>query len=290
MNAMHPSTVSRLPLPVPNPAAPAPALPWVLERPGLILDLDGTLMREQEAVEGAAELLRACHDRYVVVSNNSTHTADQLVRRLRTAGLRVEPHRIVLAGETAVQYLCSRHPRARVLMCASASLRRYALHHGCQLVEEGADIVMLALDKRFNYGLLERVTHELAHGARLVVSNIDATHPGPQGRRVPETGALMQAVVACSGQQPLHVVGKPEAAMFEEGMRRLGMTAAEIVVIGDNPATDALGAVRAGLRYLLVGHDANADAANLADLLRSPVAAHAELPPSCLAARNWRGE
>jgi HAD superfamily hydrolase (TIGR01450 family) len=261
----------------------------VLERPGLILDLDGTLMREQEAVEGAAELLRACHDRYVVVSNNSTHTADQLVRRLRTAGLRIEPQRIVLAGESAVQYLRGRHPHARVLMCASASLRRYALHHGCHLVEEGADIVMLALDKRFNYGLLERVTHELARGARLVVSNIDATHPGPQGRLVPETGALMQAVLACSGQQPLHVVGKPEPAMFEEGMRRLGMRSDEIVVIGDNPATDALGAVRAGMRYLLVGGDPNADAANLAELLRSPVAAHDELPASCLAARNWRG-
>jgi HAD superfamily hydrolase (TIGR01450 family) len=286
---MHSSSArTRLLSSVPTTSAAVSALPWVVERPGLILDLDGTLMREQEAVEGAAELLHTYHDRYVVVSNNSTHTATQLARRLRTAGLQVDPRRLVLAGELTVQYLQARHPRARVLMCAAAGLRRYALHHGCHLVEEGADIVMLALDKRFNYAMLERVTQELARGARLVVSNVDATHPGPQGRVVPETGALMQAVIACSGQQPLHVVGKPEAAMFQEGLRRLGLAADEVVVIGDNPATDALGAVRAGLRYLLVGQGPNADAATIADLMRLAIAAHRTLPVVVGVAGNAR--
>jgi HAD superfamily hydrolase (TIGR01450 family) len=253
-------------------------LPWHAERPGLILDLDGTLMREHEAIDGAAELLRAFGDRYVIVSNNSTHTAVQLTRRLRAAGLRVDPERLVLAGECSVHYLRAHHPRARVLMCASATLRRYARQRGCLLVEEDADIVMLALDRRFNYAWLEHLTQELLRGAQLVVSNTDATHPGPRGIVVPETGALMQALVACSGRTPLHVVGKPETAMFEEGLRRLRMAPEQAVVIGDNLCTDALGAVRSGLRYLMVGSHTLADAPTVRELLRRTMPAHGALP------------
>lgn len=277
MTSLFARTLTRLP-------ATPPAEPWNAGHPGLILDLDGTLIREHEAIEGAAELLRAYHDRYVVVSNNSTHTSSQLARRLRAAGLRVDPQRLVLAGEVAVQYLRDRHPDARVLMCASAGLKRYAAHLGCRMVDEGADIVMLALDKRFGYGALERVTQELARGARLVVSNTDATHPGPLGRIVPETGALLQAVLACSADAPLHVVGKPETAMFQEGLRRLGRETGGVVVIGDNPDTDALGAVRAGLRYVLVGGSAHADAATVGELMRCAVAARRELPRASVAA------
>lgn len=270
--------LSRLPPRVPAQPSGLPAEPWDTGHPGLILDLDGTLMREHEAIDGAADLLRAFQDRYVVVSNNSTHTATQLARRLRNAGLPVDPRRLVLAGELTVHHLRDRHPGARVLMCASASLKRYAAHLGCRLVDDGADIVVLALDRRFSYGVLEKVTQELARGAHLVVSNIDATHPGPQGRVVPETGALLQAVLACVGDAPLHVVGKPEAAMFQEGLRRLGREAGGVIVIGDNPDTDGLGAVRAGMRYLLVGPGAQADAATVGELLRSGVAARSEAP------------
>jgi HAD superfamily hydrolase (TIGR01450 family) len=247
-------------------------------RPALILDLDGTLMREREPVAGAAHLLRAYHDRYVVVSNNSTHTAGQMARRLRSAGLAVAADRLVLAGEMTIRYLRERHPDARVMLRASGALRRYALQSGCRLVDDDADIVVLALDKRFGYAALESVTRQLTRGARLVVSNTDASHPGPGGCVVPETGALMQAVMMSAGCQPMHVVGKPGPAMFEEGLRRLGRPPEEVLVIGDNPDTDALGAVRAGLRYLLVGDGEHADAKTLAGLMACGVAAHATLP------------
>ncbi|AOB33170.1 hypothetical protein AKI39_24085 [Bordetella sp. H567] len=263
-----------------RPASPAIPVdpPWTAGRPALILDLDGTLMREREPVAGAADLLRAYHDRYVVVSNNSTHTAGQMARRLRSVGLSIDADRLVLAGEMTIRYLRARHPDARVLLCASVGLRRYAVQSGCHLVNDAADIVVLMLDKRFNYAALERVTRQLKRGARLLVSNADASHPGPDGWVVPETGALMQAVMISSGCQPSHVVGKPGPAMFEEGLRRLGRRREDVLVIGDNPDTDALGAVRAGLRYLLVGDGQHADAATLADLMACAVPAHAALP------------
>jgi len=269
-----------------SPPLPCPATagqgqeppPWHAGRPSLILDLDGTLIREHQPIEGAAALLHAFRGRFVIVSNNSTHTARQMARRLRSMGLPVRAGDLVLAGEQLVEYLCAGHAGARILMRASPALKRQAAARGCRLVERDADIVALALDKGFDYAALAAIARELARGARLAVSNIDSTHPGPNGQIVPETGALLQAVVACAGSRPWHVAGKPGPAMFREGLRRLGSTPADTLVIGDNPDTDAAGAVRAGLRYVLVGSGPQAMAATPAQLLASGCAARAALP------------
>ncbi|MCY1546325.1 HAD hydrolase [compost metagenome] len=87
---------------------------------------------------------------------------------------------------------------------------------------------------------------------------------------VPETGALLAAVVAASGVQPWRVVGKPAPLLFEEGLRCLGASAEGTVVIGDNPLTDGEGAARLGLACLLVGESPGAVAPTVAGLLAPP--------------------
>lgn len=79
-------------------------------------------------------------------------------------------------------------------------------------------------------------------------------------------------MVAASGVQPWRVIGKPGPLLFEEGLRRLGAAPATTLVIGDNPATDALGAARLGLDCLLVGAAPGADAPTLAAPLRARAA------------------
>jgi HAD superfamily hydrolase (TIGR01450 family) len=233
----------------------------------LIVDLDGTLIREDEALEGAGELLARFRDRYVIVSNNSTHTARGVARRLGRMGLKVAPEHIVLAGEQTIEYMRRDHPNARILLAASTALQQHALAIGCHLVKAEAEFVVLALDPHFNRARLGFMANQLRRGAQLVVTNSDENHPGPGGTVVPETGALMAALVAASGAQPRRIVGKPGPLLFEEGLRRLGAEPADTVVIGDNPATDALGAAQLGMRCLLVGSSPQAGFATLAALL-----------------------
>ncbi|MEZ5664573.1 MAG: HAD-IIA family hydrolase [Burkholderiaceae bacterium] len=236
----------------------------------LLIDLDGTLIRQHEPIRGAAELLERFQDRFAIVSNNSTHTAASLSRRLRRQGLRVPPDRIVLAGELAVRQLARTEPDARVLAVTSPVIHRLARAHDCHLVQADADVVLLALDTHFNHARLALVANELRQGARLIVSNTDSTHPGANGHLVPETGALLAAVMAASGEQPWRVIGKPEPLLFEEAMRRLGASPGHTLVIGDNAQTDGIGAARLGLRCLLVGDSPTAVAPSVAGLLGLP--------------------
>ncbi len=248
------------------PTSPLQAAERLAAARHLIVDLDGTLIREDEVLEGAAELLARFRDRCVIVSNNSTHTAEGVARRLGRLGLKVAPRQIVLAGEQAVDYLRREHPQARILLAGSTALQRHAMARGCHLVKADAELVLLALDPHFNRARLGLVANQLRRGARLVVTNADASHPGPGGSLVPETGALMAAVVVASGVEPLRIVGKPGPLLLEEGLRRLGAVPENTVVVGDNPDTDARGAVQMGMACVLVGTAASAP--SLASVLR----------------------
>lgn len=263
----------------PTVCAPEQAEPaWLNAANRFIIDLDGTLIREKTLTGGAQELLRRLAGRYVIVSNNSTDTAVGLARKLGWLGLKVEARQLILAGETTVHLLAEHYARARILLLASPILRHYARQLGCHLVEQDAELVVLARDKAFNYRRLASAANAVHRGATLIATNPDLYHPAPGDGLVPETGALLQAVSACAGVSAHAVIGKPGAALFERGLARLGCAARDTIVIGDNPATDALGAVRHGMRYLLVGASRDADAACPGDLLHKYCDAHSNLP------------
>lgn len=241
---------------------------WLETAKGFLVDMDGTLLAAGRPLPGAAELLTALQGRFVIVSNNSTDVASGLVRKLNRMGLPVSPEQIVLAGEAAVRWLAEYRPGLRILLLGSTSLHRLARHLGLQLTEEYPDLVLLARDVRFGYRRLCQVANLLRQGAELMVTNPDASHPGAMYPDVvPETGALMQALVACSGVQPSKVFGKPETPLLEEALHRLAISATAATMIGDNADTDVRGAIRLGMSYLLIGRGADVHGGTPADLL-----------------------
>ena len=219
---------------------------------GYLVDLDGTLMSGAKALPGAVQLIEQLEGRFVIVSNDAEHTPAQLSRRLRAVKLMVPEQRIILAGATTLDCLLNEEPQARVMLIGSAGLYRYARGIGLRLSDGRPDIVVLARDRRFTYGRLAKAANAIRAGARLVVANPDYTHPGLAGDIVPETGALLAALLACTGPVSYRVVGKPEPALFLRGLELLGVTSDRGVVIGDNPDTDGAGARRLGLRFVRV--------------------------------------
>jgi HAD superfamily hydrolase (TIGR01450 family) len=216
---------------------------------GCLVDLDGTLVRGRQALPGASAFLDGLEGRFVIVSNDAEHTPLELSRGLKRMGLRVAPQRIVLAGTTALDELARLQPRARILMLASKSLVIHARDLGLAPVQVRPDIVFLGRDRHFSYDRLALAANAVRDGAELVAANPDLVHPGEHGAVVPETGALLAALLACTGPVAHRVIGKPEPALFEAGLQRLGLPKRAVLMVGDNPATDGAGARRVGLRY-----------------------------------------
>jgi HAD superfamily hydrolase (TIGR01450 family) len=202
----------------------------------------------------------------MVLSNNSTDTAASLSARLARGGLQVAPERIVLAGVAAIERVARRAPGARVFVCGSGATVGHAVACGLPTDESAPDYVILTRDTGFSYDRLQAVLGYLKQGARLVVANGDATHPGADGVPVPETGALLAAVLTCLPDQPHEVLGKPRPGLFEVALDRLGASPGDTVLIGDNPATDGAGAAAAGVDFIPVGNGAGARYRDLAEL------------------------
>jgi HAD superfamily hydrolase (TIGR01450 family) len=233
----------------------------------VIVDLDGTLIRGGRPTEGAKGFLEGIADRYMVVSNNSTDTAGQLSVKLGRIGLAIPRRRLVLAGEETIRFVAARHPGARCIVATSGLLRNMASREGLLLVGQDAQFVILGRDIGWNYRRLTVLVNELRNGATLIVTNPDLTHPDGEDRIVPETGSLLAALVAGAGVEPAHIVGKPEALLFEEALRRLGSAPENTIVVGDNPLTDREGAKRLGLRCVIVSADRKNHLPNLTDLV-----------------------
>lgn len=233
----------------------------------ILCDIDGCLLAGETVLGGARDLVARFSARLIAVSNNSTDTPHTLSARLARLGLPIPADRIVLAGATAVDQIAAQAPGARLALYGSGILMDYARAQGLRLVDREADIALLTRDMDFTYARLERLVGLLQAGARLVVANIDATHPAAEGGLVPETGALLGAVTTCLPALTYQVIGKPEAPLFDIALRKAGARPDRAILIGDNPATDGEGARRLGIAFAAVGRTGARD---IAELLRRP--------------------
>ncbi|WP_022728412.1 HAD-IIA family hydrolase [Fodinicurvata sediminis] len=231
-----------------------------------LCDLDGCLVSGQTVLPGARAFVDYAGERLHLFSNNSTDTPETLSERLRALDLAIPPERILLAGTASLDHLAETAPGAAVALYGTPALHRYAQARGLHLTDDRPSHVVLTRDPGFTYDDLNRIIRQLAQGAQLIVTNPDRTHPGADGLPVAETGALLAALRACQPKLTCQVIGKPEPLLYRIALDRLQLPARDILAIGDNPATDGLGARRAGMAVALVGKGDEEDIRRLGSL------------------------
>jgi len=223
----------------------------LVEASSLVLcDLDGCLVSQNRPFKDAHGFVEACGDRMWIISNNSTQTAGELSCQLAGIGLHVDADRILLAGEQSLHYLSKAHPAARLALFGSESLRQVAVSLGFRLTTTSPAVVYLCRDLSFSIERLNAMALMVAKGARLWVSNTDASHPGANGEPLAETGALLAALQAMVPQTAFRSVGKPHPFLVETALDATGIPAAQAVFVGDNPQTDGAVAEATGMAFL----------------------------------------
>lgn len=220
----------------------------------LIIDMDGVLYRGKEAIPGAGpflEFLRRQGIGFMLATNNSTKTPAQYVEKLAGMGVIVQADEILTSAQATASYLsCMAPPEARLFVVGMDGLWAALRDAGFDLVEEAAEYVVVGMDFTVCYDRLARAALQIRAGARFIGTNPDRTFPSEQGI-VPGNGALLAFLEAATGIEPI-VIGKPEVAMMEQAMVRLGAEPATTAVLGDRLETDVLAGRRAGLFTILV--------------------------------------
>lgn len=223
-------------------------------------DLDGCIYFGSKLADRAddlIELLRIHGYRIGFITNNSRENAAEIRAKLTEMGLCLVGEPIVTATEAVAAYLKEIFGSVAVKVAGSASLNGALADAGHRVLDwaqpEPADVVVVGRDTEFDYHRLEQIVNEIIRGTRIVSTNPDYSHPGEEGRLVPETGSLITAVESITGRPALSI-GKPHAWLYELAMRKYDVAPAECVMIGDNLATDIAGAAEAGMKTVWVRH------------------------------------
>ncbi len=216
--------------------------------------MDGVLYQGNQAISGTAGFLGFLRERgigFVLATNNSTRTPEQYAAKLAGMGVTIAPDEVLTSAQATAGYLAGiARPGARVFVVGMDGLWTALGQAGFTLVEEGAEYVVVGMDFQVCYERLAQATLQIRAGARFIGTNPDLTFPSERGI-VPGAGALLALLQAATGVTPT-VIGKPETAMIEQAMARLGASAATTAALGDRLETDILAGQRAGLTTLLV--------------------------------------
>jgi HAD superfamily hydrolase (TIGR01450 family) len=228
------------------------------DRAAVLADLDGCLISGDTVLADVPELFARLRHRLWIVSNNSCATAISLSARLARLGLDLAPGRIFLAGERTLRRIAAERPGARIALYAAAPLQALAKELGLHLDRARPDIAMLARDPDFTFSDLSELTAHLHRGVQLWLSNLDASHPGPDGTPQPETGALFAAVAAIVPGAAYRQLGKPDPYLLDLALAAAGARPDQAIFLGDTEATDGEAARAAGMPFVLLARPTGA--------------------------------
>ncbi|MGH2404691.1 MAG: HAD-IIA family hydrolase [bacterium] len=221
---------------------------------GILFDMDGVLYRGGKPLPGARGMLEALGPAaipFALVTNNSTRSPRQYTRHLAGMGMRVPAGRIITSSVGTAAYLRKAlRPGARVLVVGEAALRRELARAGFVPGWRDVAAVVVGLDRRVTYKKLALALEALSRGALFVASNPDPVLPTESGI-VPGAGSIVAALRYASGRKPV-VIGKPQPALLREAMARIGTSAGETAIVGDQVSTDIAAGRAAGLFTILV--------------------------------------
>lgn len=225
---------------------------------GLVLDMDGVLWRDEEAIGNLPQIFETIRElglSFVLATNNSSKSVTEYLDKLSGFGVTLEPKHILSSAMATLEYLKENgFQGAKVYVIGSDSLIKRFVEANFKVLEldetPEADAVVIGLDKNLTYDKIRYASQLIRRGAKFIATNTDATFPVPEGL-IPGAGTIVRAIEVASGQKPL-VIGKPEAFMFNQALKRMGILAREAMAVGDRLETDILGAQNAGLLNALV--------------------------------------
>jgi len=224
---------------------------------GFLLDMDGTLCRGDEPIPDAHALIKGLRQQeipFLVLTNNSTRTPQQVAAKLQNMGIAVFPEEIFTSGMATARYLRKAQIGRKVYMIGEEGLRIALEEEGFELVtgerEEEAEIVVVGLDRQVTYEKLARACLAIRKGARFVSTNGDIALPTERGL-LPGNGSITALIATATETRPVFI-GKPEPVFTDLALEKLQTPKEETVLVGDNLLTDIMAGKSSGMDTVLL--------------------------------------
>jgi len=252
---------------------PRITLPLLLDRYAcLLFDAYGVLVTHDGPLPGAAAAIRhlnALAHPYYILTNDASRSPRTSSLRFAGMGLPIPAERIISSGLTLAPYFEAQGLKgSRCLVLGPEDSEHYVRDAGGVPVAlgDGAEPDVVVVCDECGYSFLEVLDETLSflyrrldrgEAPRLILANPDLLYPASEGRYGFTGGAvalLLEEAIRLRHPERGDVrfvrLGKPHRPMFEEALRRSGTR--DMVMVGDQPRTDIVGARDFGIDSALV--------------------------------------
>jgi len=218
-----------------------------------LMDMDGVLVHEENAVPGADRFLARLRELelpFLVLTNNSIYTRRDLSARLRRTGLEVPEEAIWTSALATASFLERQRPGGSAFVIGEAGLTT-ALHAaGYTLNERDPDYVVLGETRTYSFERIAQAIRLIGAGARFIATNPDATGPTPDGP-LPATGSVAALISRATDVEP-YFIGKPNPLMMRSALNAIDAHSETTAMVGDRMDTDIVAGLEAGMHTVLV--------------------------------------
>ena len=226
----------------------------------LALDMDGTIYRGTTLFPYTAkafDIFDSCGVSYTYLTNNSSLSAKDYVKKINYLGLRGGIENLFTSSLAVLAYLRKQHPAFRtVYLLGSESLKTEFREAGYKVFAEDdsdePECVIVAFDLDMSYASLCKSAWWVQWGKPYFATHPDRTCPTDLPTVLVDCGAVCDCIASATGRQPDRVFGKPDPLMIEGIREKHGLRPDEIAMVGDRLYTDMEMACRAGVIGALV--------------------------------------
>lgn len=216
---------------------------------GVLLDIEGVLLTSSTAFPGAARTVEELRRRGLpvrFVTNTTSATSARIAATLVQAGIEVRAGELFTAAAVTAAYLQEHHPDARCLVLNDGANADLAGVRMADPDDTTADVVVVGGGgPSFGWKQLNVALNCLMGGAALV-----AMHGAPVWRTGEgyclDGGAYVRMLEESAGATAV-VAGKPSPHMFVAAAGSTGADPSQLLMVGDDLASDVLAAQAVGM-------------------------------------------
>ncbi len=219
-----------------------------------LLDMDGTFYLGNQLIGGSLSFIKRVRETgrdFLFLTNNSSHNAAFYVEKLHGMGLDIPQSKVMTSGEATCEKIRELYPGKRAYVLGNEYLLEEFAKSGIEVDDAHPDIVVIGFDTTLTYQKLQAVCDFVRAGLPYIATHPDFNCPTETGF-MPDIGAIMAFIEASTGRRPDLVVGKPNTGIVEAVLRRTGLKANEMAMVGDRLYTDIETGLRSGMLSILV--------------------------------------
>ncbi len=223
----------------------------------LFIDIDGVLYKGRYPIKGAKEFIDYLIEediKFICVTNNSSKTAENYSKKLKSMDMKIEKNQIINSGVATVEYIkdkyLARNENLSAYVVGGEGLIEIVKNSGIKIQDKNPDIVVVGWDVNYTYEKMKKASLAIRKGAIYIGTNPDITYPSDEGI-LPGCGSILASITTASEVEPI-IIGKPKPLIMEMAAKRISANKKKSLMIGDRIDTDILAGKNFGIQTALV--------------------------------------